>query len=143
MTHSVKEATGLSQDPSPLRELHLALLQGFVGFIQRRNPVLQLLTLVGQLVDLGGGGRGEGVVEVVDGAHGDFQLVHLRPKETWTRVSSNAHPSILSASHTKLSFHVIQSANLLGKGTLKSGRLGVELDVKPALAHHLHQNSHL
>lgn len=75
---TVKEAASLTQDPAPLGELDLALLQCLVTFVQGRNTLLEALASFGQLINLGGGRRGEGLNIQVEFAERDAGLVHLR-----------------------------------------------------------------
>ena len=74
---AVEEAASLAQDPSPFGQLDLALLQCFVALVKRRDALLQALGTFGEFVDLGGGGRGEGVYVEVEFAERDSSLLHL------------------------------------------------------------------
>ena len=77
---AVEEAASLTQDPSRFGQLDLALLQCFVALVKRRDALLQALGTFGKFVDLGGGGRGEGVYVEVEFAKRDSSLLHLGVK---------------------------------------------------------------
>jgi hypothetical protein len=80
--YTIEEATGLTENPTPLSQLDLSLLQRLIALIQGRDAALKALAAVREFVDLGGGGGSENIVELVDGAHGDASFVHLRLEVT-------------------------------------------------------------
>ncbi len=117
---AIKEAAGLAQNPAPLGQLDLALLQRLVALVQRGNTLLQALTALGQLVDLGGRRRGESIDIQVEFAERNSRLLHLSVEVACHGLAVGGSGGAERAGmHTKLAFDIVETADILGECSLE------------------------
>jgi hypothetical protein len=97
----------------PITSLIIPNINNSLLELPSRHPAVEqdIQLAVGELIDLGGGGCGHVVAEIVDGAHADAISLDLL------------------AEVVELAFDVVEAAILLGEGSLEGGCLWVQLRI--------------